>query len=309
MNHYDEKITLATLPQRLSVTSVEESYERFRYDYAREASTNQQSMNRESDRDYFINMFSWRSEPTTEMIKRLFNQINTFYAERWMLSRLGDPPNAILAESNRLCLFRQGKHVGLRTNSISFGYRAYLDFMHPFRAYKWLYGIAPTLAKCAVDEWCNTIDKCPRTIDMAIVLAMTIIAIHPYSDANGRIGRLIFTWLCNRWRLTPLWLDEAGDGELRRTGHGIHSTEYLMAMFMLSLGGQSNVVDPGEGRQAAASEVKLFEALSRSLADMRTSDPPILATMEFKELKAHLWSEQHFRESSPRFECLRGALS
>ena len=123
MSRVDEKLTLASLTERLSACSIEDIYNWFGYDYSREILVDHQTAISDSDRARFITLFSWRSPPTTEILKRLFNQTSTFYAERFALDHSGIEPNTILTKSNQLCLFRHGKHTGLRSK-------------HP---YSWLY--------------------------------------------------------------------------------------------------------------------------------------------------------------------------
>jgi Fic/DOC family len=301
------KIGLTSLVDYLHSHSIEESYELFRHDYAAEINDGLEKTS--LSRNRFVALFAWRSPPTSVIVRRLFNQVNTFYAERWLLEQTEAPLGSALFEANYLTLYRQGKNIGLRAKRIGFGYRLHLDFMDPFRSTKWLYGIGPSQLGVALDDWCRCVDECLPSVDAAIALTMAFIAIHPFSDANGRIARLVFTWMCKHWRLKLLWLNEAEDGEVLRTGHGIHSTEYLMAMFMIKLTNGHNVIDPSEvGNPSQESENKAFEAMSRFFADLRTSSPHILATAEFKNLKTHLQSELHFQPISPRFACLRGAL-
>jgi len=308
-------ITLARLIECLSSTSIEEAYAWFGYDYEREERA-EAKIKTADDIDFsdaarhrFVRLFAWRQGAATVTIKRFFNQVNTFYAEQHIIKECRRLPAIIASETNRLCLFRQGKHLGLRVKKISFGQRGHLPFGDPFRQFPWLYGVAPVFLEDVLEDWNRTIDECPENLEMAVVLTMAFIAIHPYSDANGRVGRLIFTWLCKRWRLQELWLNEAGDGELLRNGTGIGSTEYLMGAFMMRLGGGHNIVDPGgRGLQSGSDEVQFFNALKNSFAEMRKPKPQIADALEFKELKDHLCSNQHLRTTSPRFECLKNDL-
>jgi hypothetical protein len=80
-------------------------------------------------------------------------------------------------------------------------------------------------------------------------------------------------------------------------------------MFMIRMARQNNIVDPGsDGRRTEREQVQMFEAMRDQFNDMREPNPTILQTSEFIELSSHLASERHLRETSPRFECLRGAL-
>lgn len=292
----------------LSAHSIEQVYELFGYDYEQEAIFDR-TRNSNFRRRQFLALLSWREAPTSELVQRFFNQVNTFYGEKWLLSNASEDPIPALIEINRLGLFRQGKHVGFRSKGIAFGVRLHLPFMDAFRQSKWLVGIDPEHIRDSTDAWARATNQCGRNLDMALALSMTLIAIHPFADGNGRAGRLLFTWLCKRWDLSLLWLDEGRDGELLRTGQGIQSTEYVMAMFMIRLANGHNVADPaGNSRRTSSEDEKAHAALCDELERMRDGTSTILSTEEFRNLKDHFWTDRHFRPTSPRFECLRGVL-
>jgi hypothetical protein len=158
-------------------------------------------------------------------------------------------------------------------------------------------------------RWALTLDRCPRTSDAALLLAMALVAIHPFSDANGRAGRFTYTWLRERWGLGLQWLGEGADGELLRTGIGISSTEYLMATFMITLMEGHNVVAPGSsGHDDATVDVMMKEALERSLDDIASQHPNILNAESFKSLRNHLAADNHIVDMSPRFESLKSLI-
>lgn len=245
-----------------------------------------------------------------EHLKRLFNQINSFYAERWVLAHPSSGAAVTLAEVNRQLLFRQGKALGPRTRRIAYGYRLHLDFMDPRRRMKWLAGAGPSDVERVLMTWSNAAERCNPTRANAIVLAMLLIAIHPYVDGNGRSARLMYSWLCERWGLRGKnWFEEGSDGELLRTGHGSQSTEYLMAQVMIAFGGGSNVIDPGSGgRRTVADDARLASTLTGGMCSLATGNDSLSAEPAVVNLIAHLEAERHLRDSSPRFESLHSLL-
>ena len=299
------RLTLEAFIQRLSTETIEETYKWLAYDYALEVSGRDAAA-----RSRFLALLAWKTEPTSELVRRFFNQINTYFAEHWALHNLEDPPDDMLLTVNRLCLYRQDKHIGLRIKNIAFGIQKHLEPRDPRRASNWLYGLAPRFVGQSILNWSEAVKNIKPSLDMALLLTMILIAIHPFTDANGRVARLAFTWLCNRWKLDSLWLSESSDGELLRTGHGIRSTEYLMAMLMFKLAGEHNVIDPGyRNWRNEESESAMFMALNGQLHDIQTSSPIIVQSNEFSELKEHLLSENHLCNKSPRFDCLRTVMS
>jgi hypothetical protein len=303
-----EPLTLGALVDRASALTIENLYESLETDYA--ASVRFDTTVGDDERDRFVRAFAWRIPPAREHVLRIFNQVNSFYAERWILEHPVMRPLAVLHELNRLLLFRQGKHIGIRERRIEYGYRVHLDFMDPLRRLKWLAGARPADLRGLVEQWSNAAEGCCPGRSNAVALAMFLIAIHPFADANGRTARLVYTWLCERWRLGEQnWLGEASDGELLRTGRGIHSTEYLMAQFMIAVSAGANVVDPGGGgARSETDEVRMSEALRRHLLSLDDERDGIVSAPAFTSLLSHLDSEHHFRATSPRFECLSSVL-
>jgi hypothetical protein len=286
---------------------IEAAYEDLGYDYSRESDYERLGACDE-ERKRFLELFKWARVPTSSDIKRLFNQTNTFYAERWAEARSDASPSEWLSEINRLILFGQGKRVGLRTTDIGFGRRADLDFLDVRRGYQLLRGIAPRLLEQAVASWFGCISAGGRARDGACFLAMALIAIHPFVDGNGRAGRLAFTWLLRRWKLPLFWLAEAEDGEYLRVGSGVESTDYLMGNFMLSLSGGYNRIKHGF-REDHTSEEE--EGAVRVFAMNLTAfnEGKMYKDSCWVDFLAHLEQCGHFVPHSPRFRCLRGLMA
>lgn len=298
-------VNLDALRAHLARLTITEAYDSFGFDYLLSDTVGRDVEDRA--RDGFLGALEWRARPTQEFVRRLFNQVNMFYAERWVDEQPNESPSHTLLECNRLTLFRQGKPIGWRMKPVEFGARNYLDFMDPFRRSKWLRGVHPEFIPTVIDDWCSAVSTCPRTRDNAIALAMSLIAIHPFSDANGRIGRLVVPWLCKRWGQELQWLDEGSDGELLRTGYGVESTEYLMAAVVIGMAGGHNVIPPGmDGRQPELGAQAMSEALRGTLRHLAESE--VTQSLELKNLIAHLQSNGHIRRTSPRFESLQSVL-
>jgi len=301
-------LTLSTLMARAEACTLDELYAAFGYDYSRSVTFDDPGS--DLDRDRFVRSLAWRTPPTLEHVKRLFNQINSFYAERWLFAHSSSGAAVALAEVNRLLLFRQGKALGPRTRRIGYGYRLHLDFMDPRRRMKWLAGAGPSALERLLMAWSNAAERCNSIRANAIVLAMFLIAIHPYVDGNGRAARLMYSWLCERWGLRGKnWFEEGSDGELLRTGHGSNSTEYLMAQVMIAFGGGANVIDPGSGgRRTVADDAQLASRLADGMCSLASGDDSLLSEAAVVNLIAHLEAEGHLRDSSPRFESLHSLL-
>lgn len=300
-----EGLTLNALIERASTSTIEQLYDSLGYDYAKNA--NFDAAVDDGERERFLQAIAWREPPTSEVVARLFNQINVHYAERILLKSPRCNALALLDDLNSCLLFKQGKHIGIRERRIGYGYRVHLDFMDPFRRLKWLAGTAPADIRDLLQLWSNTADRCVPRRPNALALAMSLIAIHPFVDANGRSARLIYTWLCERWQLDcDKWLAEGSDGELLRTGHGVFGTEYLMARFMIALCDGANQIDPGF--RGVTDDVRMSEGLRRSLLLIERENEVLDSFPEFASLQSHLESHGHFRTTSPRFECLRSWL-
>jgi hypothetical protein len=129
--------------------SIQEAYEILGYDYNTETK-NQRSRESTPARLRFIDRFHWLRPPQSEDIKRLFNQTNTFYGEKWACENRDTSSVEFLRNENELILFRQGKKLGNRTNDIGYGVRVELDFLDPRRHFNLLRGIAPRLLNTAI---------------------------------------------------------------------------------------------------------------------------------------------------------------
>jgi hypothetical protein len=112
---------------------------------------------------------------------------------------------------------------------------------------------------------------------------------------------MAFTWLTERWELPQKWFAEGLDGELFRTGDGIHSTEHLMAQVMIRAAGGHNRAFPFSNPGAAS---KAASAIINTLNDLNA----FVLTDEFVALLDHLNQNGHFRNNSPRFDSLRDFL-
>jgi hypothetical protein len=303
-----EALTLHALIGRASAVTIESLYESLEYDYAKSIAFD--TAGDDLARDCVLRVFAWKKAPTGEDVRRLFNQINSFYAERWLGEHTLTRPLTVLQELNQLLLFRQGKHVGIRARRIDYGYRVHLDFMDPFRRLKWLTGARSGDVPGLLEQWSNAVENSIPRRSSALALAMCLIAVHPFADANGRLARLVYTWLCERWHLRgDNWLGEDGSGELLRTGHGISSTEYLMAQFMIAVGDGANVLDPGSGgTRSVSDDVRMGDAIRRHLLSIDDENDGIVVMPAFTNLLSHLETDGHLRATSPRFECLRSLL-
>jgi hypothetical protein len=296
--------TLAELVEFLTAHNIYETYDFLQYDYGQECA-NELGQNYSAERAAFIKQFNWTFSPTSQIIRRVFNQINTYYAERWAYDNPNVDPFELLIEINRLALYRQGKTIGLRSRSMAFGVRKDLDVLDPRRQFKWLRGIAPEFIGEAITEWSRSIKEVRPNLDTALFLMMALIAIHPFSDGNGRVARVVFTWLTKRWGIQEQWLAEDQEGEFLRTGTGIHSTEHYMGMFMLAFCGGFNRKEYGFHEEYSDRDAEqAFLAAQSRLRAVVENDKRLMNDESFMALKAHLELNNHFKFSSPRFESL-----
>ncbi|MDP9191116.1 MAG: Fic family protein [Acidobacteriota bacterium] len=250
-----------------------------------------------SRRLQFMENVCLRCQPSSEQIRRLFNQVNCSYAERYVLSHRDTAPEEVLDSLNELVLYRQGKRRGPRDRPIEFGARRDVDFVDPLRGYKVLQGTCPPHLADVVAVWCAAVDTVSRDYSHAIALTMCFIAIHPFSDGNGRVGRVLFTWLCHRWGLAVKWLAEGADGEVLRTGAGLLSTEHLMAQLMMRAADGHNRAFPYASHDSCG---KAADALSHTLRNLDL----LIETQQFRYLEEHMMTYRHFQDESPRFASL-----
>jgi endogenous inhibitor of DNA gyrase (YacG/DUF329 family) len=305
-NLVTERWSVAGYATFLAERPIELTYIKLQYDYASEIEF-QTNGHFCEERCRFIELFQWAKPPDSDGIKRILNQTNSYYAEKWAIANAHVAPTACPAELATLILFRHGRQNSLRGNHIEFGSRVDLDLLDPRRKFNLLRGIAPRLLNAAVASWTLAVDNALRCVESALYLAMALIGIHPFVDGNGRTARLVFTWLIYRWGLPKLWLAEANDGEFLRVGAGTDSTEYLMGQFILSLSGGHNRVKHGFAEEYSdREETEALSSLQQHLADLN-QDAPFFEP-RFAALFSHMQQNHHFRTESPRFECLKVIL-
>jgi len=298
------RISLSSLLHFIRDHNIEYVYSLLEYDYAAEVAHARGEGDQDS-RARFLDRMSWVGEPSPVDIRRMFNQINTAFAEKWALDNSASQVLALLIELNRLILFRQGKELGLRRAEIEYGVRTDLDFFDPRRQFKRLRGITPSRISDALGLWADAVVGGPGGPDLVLALAFLFIAVHPFPDGNGRLARVMYRWLRVRWKLPAQWLAEDQAGEFLRTGMGLGSTEHLMASVILQACGGHNRVTYGPRGEDA--DEKAFDALKSSLQRIRSSES-LVGSEPFVRLNLHLQSEGHFKVTSPRFESLRSLL-
>lgn len=294
-------MTLSKLISLTGSNSIQQLYNRLDYDYGQEKlfSSNPDLIGER--RKKFLDIFSWKVEPQSEYVLRLFNQINTHYAEDWALQNLHINSLSLLKEINNILLYRQSKQMWLRKENITYGRRVHLDVLDVYKSIKWLRGINPKFLPDIIHHWSQAVDIfiSNHKITKSVVLAMTMlfIAIHPFEDGNGRIARIIYSWLLKKNELELLWLREADDGEIYRSGFKEKSTEYLMGTYISELCGNYNDIltyDDDKAYSILLSNIKLL------LKDFTL----LLNSITFRRLEEHLEKDNHYVKSSPRFESL-----
>jgi hypothetical protein len=302
------QLGLADLRNFLATHSIEEVYQFFAYDYAMESEYGANGKHA-SERESFVGRLQWVCEPRDDLVRRIFNQVNAFYAEEWVLSNVNVDPREFLSTCNHLLLYRQGKRTGLRLKPIEFGIRRDIDFMDPRRHFQLLRGIAPEFLQTALEIWTEAVRNSQQDADAVLALVMALVAIHPFTDGNGRTARLAFTWIRMRFELESLWLAEADDGEFLRVGEGIDSTEYLMGRFAMELCGGYNVVHYTQGSSSAETEHLALKTLETNLSQLCTAAEIVFETERFRQLRSHLHEHGHITVASPRFAALEGVLA
>lgn len=298
---------LRELKSFVETHSIEDAYELFGYDYAREIEFEINGKH-SVERARFLDRLDWIAKPTPDLVRRFFNQVNACYAEQWALAHVDVNPKDFLATSSTLLLSHQGKRSGFRSRPIEFGVRRELDIFDPRRHFQLLRGVAPQLVGRAIEAWRSTIESAPANDDVILVLVLALIAIHPFSDGNGRVARIAFTWLRARASLKPLWLAEAEDGEFLRIGVGIDSTEYLMGMFISELCDANNLIQYGQSPSLEIEE-RALKSLEANLASLSEPNSKLMETARFRQLRNHLFSRGHIIPVSPRFASLRGLIA
>jgi hypothetical protein len=307
--HRKSPVKLMELVEFLNTHNIEEAYDFLRYDNSKELK-HKHGEDYAAERAAFVQQFQWLLPPSSEYIRRIFNQLNTHYAEDWAFNNLNVNPVDLLIEANRLVLYKQGKATGLRSRNIAFGVRKNLDFLDPRRQFKWLRGIAPKFIAEAIMEWSRTIESVQPNFNTVLFLTMALIAIHPFPDGNGRVARIVFTWLTKRWGIEEQWLAEDRDGEFLRTGEGLHSTENYMGMFLLVLCGGFNRKEYGfHERHTSKDEEQAFLTIQSHFRAVVKGENSMFNEDNFRSLKAHLEDNNHFRLESPRFESLRTVIA
>lgn len=297
-----DALTISGLQVFIAARSIEETYEYLGHDYAAAACGKEPPAS-------FLRRLNWKAAPSATEILRFFNQLNTWYAETWALRNVSISPLAVLIECNRLLLYREDKRVGLRDREISFGSREFLDFMDPRRRFKRLVGTTPSLVGDAVRVWSDCVTNVQHTGVAVILLCAALLTIHPFSDANGRLSRTIYSWMRKRFGLTERWIAENDQGECLTTGAGADSTEYLLGALQLRLAQHYNAFPYGGGGPLIRENgIKAHDALVMELRELE-NEHGILNSPELVELCRHLQSHGHVRSQSPRFACLQDILA
>jgi Fic family protein len=283
--------------------AVESLYDRLGHDYASESRCAEHG--EPKGRRRLLEAVAFLREPTSEEIRRLFNQINTHFAEARVFEgtqRLGVAVTDLL-ELNRLLLFRQGKPVGPRVGRGVFGARDWLPARDIARASKLFEAVPPNNVIAMLNEWVREVPRFPHSVDGALFAAMTIVAIHPFSDANGRLARVVFSWLTGQWLNRLIWLDEDANGEFARAASTGLSTTYLMMEVVRDIGHGTNVIP--YGAQVSEDSQRISAGIKRTIQDAANGTMP----ESIYRLRRHMEIEGHLLNNSPRFRSLEGIIA
>jgi hypothetical protein len=292
----------------LNAHAIEESYKIFNYCYEFEVENNKSSAY-EKERASFLGQFAWKKSPNHSIVLRLFNQINSFYAEREIGNWLDLSMYNVTNKINALLLYRQGKYLGFRKSDISFGVRKHVDRYDPISRYKWFYGIGPDHLTETMEKLSAIIPLADRQIENGLVIYMMLICIHPFADGNGRAARLMFTWLMLYWKMDKCYINEDLDGEFLRIGENIHSTEYIMGSFIKDLCNGFNQVPYLYGDFKTKENEKLaYTALLEKFKILKDGRYFGEIYPSFKLLTANFENTQQIINSSPRFNALKEYL-
>jgi hypothetical protein len=240
----------------------------------------------------------------TDLILRTFNQINYFYAQREVEQKVLHPLD-FLTTSNRILLFEQQKPLGFRHREVQYGARQDVDFLDVRRGYKALLGMPSGAIVQSLAQWHATVDLCQKRVETAVVLMIALIAIHPFSDANGRLARLAFFWLMKKWNMPARYIKEGSDGEFFRCGQGLKSTEHLMREATAYICGNQNVIIPGFfEKHTKASGEKMIEAFSFHMKQLSDMPEELLDQENIRNLLRHYERFGHITDKPQNFLCL-----
>lgn len=297
-----DRLTLLTLDdlKQLVTGDIRSFYDATKFDYSMEVE-HERSGTFSSERASFLQRIAFKHDPTSDDVKRLFNQVNTGFAENQMLIRHQRPVVDSVLDWNRLCLWREGKQLGVRKYDIEYGNRSWLPILDPRRSFKLFYGISPAWLRDAMDEWRIAVSTAPDHHLAALYLSMALIAIHPFSDANGRVARLFFTWFLRQRGLPVVWLAEDTQGEFGRVGEGADNTQQYMNAIIGHLTDGNNLIP--YHADAKIDPLKAKAAAQAVIESLRGADYDRIID-QLKPFDRHLEVNEQYLVTSPRFNCL-----